>query len=108
MAIEPLLNLPDAAELLFGDRTKVRALRTEISKGRLEPIRISGTLYVTESELERMVSRCQENHSVPGSTSTRQSKPGSSGTEHGISARDAALAKLREQNKSLPTTLDKL
>lgn len=54
---KPLINLREAAERLFGDGGKVRALRTEIDKGNLGPVRIAGTLYILPEDIENWKKR---------------------------------------------------
>ena len=100
--IEPLMTLPEAAELLFRDASKVNALRTEIRHGNLAPRRIAGTFYVTKTDLREMNKKCQENQKAQGSGLEKQAKSGSSEMVTPTNAQDAAKARLQKLRRNLP------
>lgn len=52
-----LLTVAEAAEYLGNVRPQ--ALRTEIRKGNLTPVRIAGKDYVTEADLEGLIRKCR-------------------------------------------------
>lgn len=103
-ALIPLLTLREAAERLFGDGGKVRALRTEIDKGNLIPAKIAGTFYVTEEQLREMIKRCRENQKDRTSISMKKKELSSSGTERKPSEQDAVKMRLKQLTERSPNT----
>lgn len=103
-ALVPLLTLREAAERLFGDGGKVRALRTEIDKGNLVPAKIAGTYYVTEDQLRELFVKCQGNQRGHTSISTKRKKRGSSGTPTRPSEPDAVKTRLKLLTERSPST----
>ena len=97
--LTPLLTLRQAAELLFGDAGRVRALRTEIDKGNLIPRRIANTFYVTEEDLREMNERCRVNvnRKAHTSTGTEKNEHGLSETEPEPSEPGTAIQNLKQQ-----------
>lgn len=99
-----LLDLSEAAQIMFGDKRKKRALQTEIGKGRLVASKIANTYYVTEKALEDMRKLCQGKESQQDSTCTQKSASTSSETAKPISAQDMARDRLSLLKKNLRPT----
>jgi hypothetical protein len=102
--LTPLMNLKQAAELLFGDAGRVRALRTEIDKGNLIPRLIANTFYVSEEDLREMQEKCRGKRKARTSTGTKKKKHGLSETEPEPNAPDAAIQNLKLQKFNGPNT----
>lgn len=100
---EPV-TLAEACKLFFGGRLTKSALRTEARKGNLEVLMIAGKAFVTRNAIERMKERCLVKNSLQGSGSDQTPKHGSSKTETGASAQNAARLKLQLLKESLPNT----
>lgn len=100
---EPV-TLAEACKLFFGGRLTKSALRTEARKGNLEVLMIAGKAFVTRNAIERMKEKCLVKNSQQGSGSDQTPKHGSSRTEAGASAQNAARLKLQLLKESLPNT----
>lgn len=100
---EPV-TLAEACKLFFGGRLTKSALRTEARKGNLEVLMIAGKAFVTRNAIERMKEKCLVKNSPQGSGSDQTREHGSSRTEVGASAQNAARLKLQMLKKSLEST----
>lgn len=99
-----MMTLKEASEVLFGTRSKVSALRSQIHKGNLTASLIANTHYVTISALREMQIKCQEKNNHLDSTGTQKTQRGSSETEKFSSEQDLVRNKLNSLKKNLRNT----
>ncbi|OJH54247.1 hypothetical protein ATN81_13815 [Agrobacterium pusense] len=101
LADDEPVTLAEACKLFFGGRLTKSALRTEARKGNLEVLMIAGKAFVTRNAIERMKEKCLVRNSPQDSGSDQTREHGSSKTEVGASAQNAARLKLQMLKRSL-------
>lgn len=99
LADDEPVTLAEACKLFFGGRLTKSALRTEARKGNLEVLMIAGKAFVTRNAIERMKEKCLVRNSPQDSGSDQTREHGSSKTEVGASAQNAARLKLQMLKK---------
>lgn len=97
--LEAMMSLKEASEKIG---LTVGQLRRAIDRGDLTPRRLGNLIFVTETDLREMMTRCRENRKDRASTSTKGN--GSSETASPSVALDAAKARLMKLAGDYATT----